>query len=97
LEYAKLFKGTHLRITTLNVLVAMAGVRTDWVRETLGLFEGYGAIESNEWEDEEDEERLINRYFSDVVNEEVEKSFKDTFGELAWDGNLVAGRIAQLR
>lgn len=95
--YAKLFKGTHLRITTLNVLASMAGVQNDWIRETLALFDGYGVIESNEWQDEEDQERLISQYFSDVVNEEVEKTFKNTFGELAWDSNLLAGRIAQLR
>lgn len=58
------------------------------------LYEGYGAIESNEWEDEEEEDRIINKYFSGIVNEEVEKTFKTAFGELAWDNAMLQARIA---
>jgi hypothetical protein len=100
LDYARLFKGTHLRITTLNVFAAIAAVHGEWIRKTVELNDSYGAIESNEWEDEygeEDEERIISRYFADVVNEEVEKTFKTTFGELAWDSQQVNARIAHLR
>jgi hypothetical protein len=46
-DYAKLFKGTHLKITTVNIFAAISTIHREWIPKTLELYDGYGAIESN--------------------------------------------------
>jgi hypothetical protein len=98
-DYAKLFVGTHLKITTLSVFAEIAFLKHEWIPKVMELYGTYGKIESNEWEDEddEDEERVIDKFFNGIVNEEVERVFKYTFGELSWDSNLLESKIIRLK
>lgn len=75
------------------------------IPKVVELVKGYGAMESNEWEDEEDleamidfdmTEGLIEKMFNRIVNDKVEHTFKFVFGELAWDSKALYQRLAAL-
>lgn len=54
-RYAELFKGDHLRVVTALFFMKMTELSPQMKEKTLQLVDGYGKIEVDEWEEEEED------------------------------------------
>jgi hypothetical protein len=46
-DYARLFKGNHLKIVTGHVFIGLASLRKEMIPKVVELIENYGKIESD--------------------------------------------------